>query len=312
MKNKYPNTILLIILLGITGFPIIAQNQFSFFAIGDMPYHNPADIEKFKKLTTAINDEKPAFTVHVGDIKNGQSECSDIYFNMILDMFNQFQAPLIYTPGDNEWTDCGRPGAGGHDPVERLNTLRKLYFRNGESLGKMPLKFISQNINPGFDQFVENVKWQKNGITFGTVHVVGSNNNFKADVNANQEHLKRDQANIHWISEVFKTAQADNDAAIVIIMHAALNYVKSETNGFTSIVEKLRSEVKAFKKPVLLIYGDHHRFQISKPLMDSENILIQNFTALMVYGDTEMNAVKINVDTKSKSIFSFTEYIMEY
>ena len=34
--------------------------------------------------------------------------------------FNNFEAPFIYTPGDNEWTDCHRENNGSFDPIERL------------------------------------------------------------------------------------------------------------------------------------------------------------------------------------------------
>ena len=291
---------------------VSAQKKFSFFAIGDMPYHNPGDIEKFKKLTRAINAEKPAFTVHVGDIKNGASVCSDEYFASIQNLFKEFKKPLVYTPGDNEWTDCDRPAAGGYDPIERLAAVRRLYFQNDESMGQKPLRFISQRKTPGFEDFVENVIWRKGGITFAALHVVGSNNNLKALPEVNEEFLKRDKANIHWLTEIFRSAKENKDAGIVVIMHAAMVYQKSETNGFNNIVEKLRTELQSFDRPVLLIYGDQHRFMVSKPLFDSQNRLIRNFTALMVFGDNDMNAVRINVNAKSKEVFSFSEFVMEY
>ena len=311
IKNR--TFFLLISLLLIGTLPALAQKKFSFFAIGDMPYHNPEDIVKFKKLTQALNGEKTAFTVHVGDIKNGKTECSDQYFRMIRDLFNQFKAPLIYTPGDNEWTDCARPSCGGYDPAERLDALRKIFFKNDQSLGQKPLNLRSQHTSPGFEEFVENVMWRKEGITFATLHVVGSNNNLKVQgENTNEEFLKRDEANLHWLSEIFKNARAHNDVAIVIVMQAAMTYAHNVQNGFTNIVEKLRTEVKSFEKPVLVIYGDHHRFQISKPLTDPDENLIQNFTALMVFGDSDMNAVKIDVDPKSKQVFSFSEFLIAY
>ena len=305
-------TIIISLLLTLSCLAVHAQKPFDFFALGDMPYHNPEDIGKFKELTDKINAEKPAFTVHVGDIKNGSSPCSDEYFRMMLDMLNRFQAPLVYTPGDNEWTDCGRPAAGGFDAAERLQALRALYFRNGQSLGGKPMKLTSQHEMPEFEEFVENAMWKKESVTFATVHVVGSNNNYKSSGADNGEFLKRDSANIRWLGKVFATAQKTNDAAVVIVMHAALNFLSTDKNGFTNILDKLKKEVRTFNKPVLLIYGDHHRFEISKPLMDNEKTLIQNFTALMVFGDTQMNAVKIHVDPRSRQIFSFSEFVMDY
>lgn len=292
--------------------PLAAQKPFYFFAIGDMPYHNPEDIEKFKMLTERINKERPAFTVHVGDIKNGSSDCSDAYNTMMLQMFNGFDAPLIYTPGDNEWTDCHRPAAGGYDQLERLEAIRRTFFRNNQSMGMKPMKFRSQSQVPGFEDYVENVIWRHRSVTFATVHVVGSNNNFKAAPESNEEFHKRDHANLHWLAEAFSSAKKNEDAAVVLVIHGAINYIPSETNGFSNIAEKLRAEVKEFAKPVLLVYGDHHRFQISKPLVDAEDNLIQNFTALMVFGDTEMNAVRVTVNPGSKDVFTFSEFILEY
>ena len=37
--------------------PVNAQDKFSFFAIGDMPYHNPHDLERFPEIVQAINAE---------------------------------------------------------------------------------------------------------------------------------------------------------------------------------------------------------------------------------------------------------------
>ena len=39
---------------------------------------------------------------------------------MIRADFDRFADPLVYTPGDNEWTDCHRANNGGYNPLERL------------------------------------------------------------------------------------------------------------------------------------------------------------------------------------------------
>ncbi|MGH9158049.1 MAG: metallophosphoesterase [Acidimicrobiales bacterium] len=76
--------------------------------IGDTPYGD-AQLAGFPDLVHAINDApKVDRVVHVGDIKNGSSLCSDSYFSTIAGHFAGFADPLVYTPGDNEWTDCHR------------------------------------------------------------------------------------------------------------------------------------------------------------------------------------------------------------
>ncbi|MFN5426368.1 MAG: hypothetical protein ACK5A2_13400, partial [Bacteroidota bacterium] len=84
-----------------------AAERFSFAALGDMPYRE-SHFPHFERLIARINAAAPAFTVHVGDFKNGVSFCDDDVYRRMRGLFDRFEAPLIYTPGDNEWTDCHR------------------------------------------------------------------------------------------------------------------------------------------------------------------------------------------------------------
>lgn len=100
---------------------------FEFAAIGDLPYRE-SDYPEFEELIEAINSQGVVFTVHVGDIKSGSSPCSDENILAVAGFFQSFTNPLIYTPGDNEWTDCHRELAGNYDPLERLEFLRQHFF----------------------------------------------------------------------------------------------------------------------------------------------------------------------------------------
>ena len=44
--------------------------------------------------------------IHVGDIHSGSEPCTVAYDQSIFDLWTAFEQPLIYTPGDNEWSDC--------------------------------------------------------------------------------------------------------------------------------------------------------------------------------------------------------------
>ena len=97
---------------------------YTFAVIGDMPYGTAA-IAAFPKAIAQINaDPAVRLVTHLGDIKNGSSLCTDEYFRLIRSDFDQFQDPLVYTPGDNEWTDCHRLNNGGYNPLERLAKVR--------------------------------------------------------------------------------------------------------------------------------------------------------------------------------------------
>jgi hypothetical protein len=41
--------------------------------------------------------------------------------------------PVIYSVGDNEWTDCLRVNNGAYAPLERLALIRRTFFATNES-----------------------------------------------------------------------------------------------------------------------------------------------------------------------------------
>ena len=96
--------------------------------IGDIPY-GTTKLAQFPANIAQINaDPDVSLVAHVGDIKNGSSLCTDDYFTTIRSDFDQFQKPLVYTPGDNEWTDCHQANNGGYLPTARLAKLRADFF----------------------------------------------------------------------------------------------------------------------------------------------------------------------------------------
>ena len=114
-----------------------------FTAIGDQPYYSTSD---FSALIERINaDRRSSFTIHVGDIKNGSTVCSDERFLTVKALFDSFDKPLIYTPGDNEWTDCHRKSNGSYEQRERLAKLRELFFINAQSQGRHPMRLQRQS-----------------------------------------------------------------------------------------------------------------------------------------------------------------------
>ena len=289
------------------------SDTFRFMAIGDLPYHLPEDFGRFERLIKQINDADPAFTLHVGDIKSGSVPCSDEYYAKIINYFDTFEDPLIYTPGDNEWTDCDREACGSYDPEERLDKLRQMFFSDSISQGMRPLTLCRQNKFEGFEKFPENSTWEKSGITFGTLHVIGSNNNFKTQTEAvNDEFYERELANNFWLKSLFKDAKENKSKGLVLVLHAGLNYNnKDEKNGHASFVTLLRKQVQAFDKPVLLIYGDQHRFLVSKPLRDNKGKIMTNFTAVQVFGDHDIHSVEIKVNPENSNLFEINPFYIK-
>jgi hypothetical protein len=293
-----------------------AAEPFSFIAIGDMPYGTTADYKPFERLIARINARKPAFTIHVGDIKSGSAKCSDAVFRKVHDYFMTFDAPLFYTPGDNEWTDCHRKKAGDYKPLERLAAIRAMFFAKPQSLGKRPLPYARQSDGGEHKLMVENARWSHQGVLFATVHVVGSNNGFGRKKKSNKEFKARDEANRDWIAQTFAQAQADGAAAVVLSLHAnplfeLAGKVDALNIGFAKTLRELTKGAKAFGMPVLVIHGDFHTFMIDQPLWDEDGRQVQNLTCLEVFGASDVHGVEVTVDADDPGVFGYRPLIVK-
>lgn len=285
--------------------PTCAQNRPAekpyFYAIGDMPY-DAGEAEQYVKLIVHINGTTPLFTVHVGDTKSGHVDCSDESYTATREIFNSFEQPLMYTPGDNEWTDCHKKECGGYLAAERLSCLRKTVYEHPlQSFGKRKLKVDNESAVEGFEKFVENAAWQQHDVMFCTVHVCGSGNNYYSKA-GKEEFAEREKADLFWLDRTFEQATAEGMKGVVICFHANIFQGKKD-EGYAKILESLERHSKEFGKPVLAIYGDTHTYQVSKPLHN--NGLLRNFTALQVFGSPDVYAVKVFIDETSKDLFRF-------
>lgn len=291
----------------------VHAETFRFVALGDMAYGDPADDHpRLEALIDTINARNPAFTIHLGDTKSGSAPCSDDVLLKQRDFMNRFTGALIYTPGDNEWTDCHMASPGNFDPRERLGFIRQAYFPSSDSLGRKPIRLLRQaDLMPEFASFVENARFSHAGITFATAHVVGSNNGFEThDPEAAPEFFTRNRANIAWLNAAFDAAVSNNAKGMVLALHANMfefdfNEFGKERHlrhsGFKSFAETLAKRAEAFKRPVLLVYGDSHIFRIYRPYRRRP----ANLLALEVFGSPDMHAVEVTVDPDDPAIWSF-------
>ena len=269
--------------------------SFTFAAIGDVPY---GPHEEFAALVDKINTQSLAFTIHVGDIKSGSTVCSDETFTSVRQLFDRFDRALIYTPGDNEWTDCHRVNNGRYDPLERLEKIRQLFFASNESLGKQRLPLQTQSSQKSFTPFVENRRWSQGKVRFATLHLVGSNNNLQPGLPSSSEFAAREHANIAWLRETFAEATANKDDAVVLAMQADTFFGEPRKgSGFVRWNAALAQEVAAWGKPVLLIQGDTHQYLIDNPLKDPSGKPLRQLVRVVVPGEREADAVLIDVDT---------------
>jgi hypothetical protein len=325
---------------------------------GDLPYSDVQATTGVPNLIADMNSQDLAFTVHDGDLKAGNgtvgsttpTTCVDALYTQGLGYFSSLKGPAMFTPGDNDWTDCDRAKNGGFNSLERLDHERQVFFGTPYSLGKDPIKLEVQSTPDclgvsGPTPCVENRRWTVKRVTYVTVNVQGSCNNL-CDVNPDQsEYAARNAADIAWLQQSFAQAKANGSAAIMIVSQADPGFDNSDAtraptrdpktlvendqlpssdpaypgpapDGFHDFLVALRDLTVDFRKPVVYVHGDSHYFRVDKPLQDSQGRRIENFTRVETFGDNAANGlndvhwVKALVDPASRDVFAFQPQIV--
>jgi len=288
---------------------------------GDLPY-STQQAERIPALIQDMNDAQLAFTVQDGDLKQGSnSPCDDALYQRALDWFNSFQSAAMFTPGDNDWTDCDRASNGGFDSRERLDHERQVFFSTSQSLGQHPMAQEEQTAAECLDASdqlvgcVENRRWAYHGVTYATFNVQGSCNNL-CDTNRQHtgdsgdpaEFAARNQADLEWLRQTFAEAEANGSSAIMLIsqadpgfdatdatrgpvrnaltLHETDKYAGAQ-DGFYDWLTTLRDLVIQYGKPVAYVHGDSHYLRIDKPLLDVTGKRIESFTRVETFGDNQ-------------------------
>ena len=302
------------------------KSAFTFAVIGDLPYGDD-QIARFPAVVDQINADPAVQLVdHLGDIKSGSSVCSDDYFKRIRTQFDRFVDPFVYTPGDNEWTDCHRVNNGSFDPLERLAELRNVFFRcPGKTLGQRSVKVKSQA-----DQgIVENVSYSRADVGFAAVHIVGSNNslvpwtgNTAPTPKQLAEAKHRTAAGLRLIDETFDQATNNKQRAVVLLMQADMfdptvsHPQFTDFSGFQPIVRKIAKRSATFGKPVYLFNGDSHIFNSDAPLAPGSTWLnlygvstpAPNLTRITVDGFTGVdNYLRVRVNPSGPQVLTWVK-----
>ena len=114
---------------------------------GDTPYSDVQAQTGVPNLIADLNSSDIAFSVHDGDLKAGNAIAGSVtpttcqnatlpsIYSQGLGYFDSLREPAIFTPGDNDWTDCDRTSNGGFNSLARLEYERSVFFSGDLSLG---------------------------------------------------------------------------------------------------------------------------------------------------------------------------------
>ncbi len=280
-----------------------APPPFQFIAIGCLPYARlPGSEAAYGRVLSEIDRQAPAFAVHLGDLFGSEEPATDELFLRRKREFDHLAGALVFTPGDNEWTDVHRAANGRFQPLERLDHIRRLFFPDESSLGQSPIPLVTQRRVPAYAKFVENARWTRGGVVFATLHIVGSNNNRQPALpGAVEEWRERDQANAAWLRDTMAEARAQSAPGVVLFCQA--NPVPGNP-GFALFLETLGTEARAFGKPVLLVHADEHRFRLDIGFRTTPGgPPVPNLTRLETFGASDFHGVLVTVDPASSAVF---------
>lgn len=315
---------------------------------GDWPYSTVL-LNSAHLLIDSVNaDPAVERVLHVGDIHSGSMPCTGAGLDPlpagaepswnqgIFDLFQQFSDPFVYTPGDNEWTDCHKKKElSSGAPLNELAAVRSLFFpRAGMTLGAQPKRVLSQarafdRVHPADAQYVENVMWEQAGVVFATVNMPGSNNDglawtapFTDETARAREAAQRTGAAIRWMQAAFARAEEGHARGVLIALQADMWDPEAAATGgdglgnYTLFVHELAALSLHFQRPVLLINGDSHSFEADHPLADPASAAgrihgapaVPNLTRITVQGSTNAPAewLRLTVDPRTASVFSWT------
>ena len=289
------------------GTPFVprSNNSLTLAVYGDSPYGTSPTDRTETDLTLAfiasINaDPKVDLVLHVGDIHSGSQFCTVAYDQEIFGLWTSFKNPLIYTPGDNEWSDCHKAKEGGNvfvngtpvdyaagNPIANLDLVRSIFFANpGYALGGRNKRVLSQAevFNPESPtdvNYVENVMWDQSKVLFVTLNIPGGSNNdadpwFGAPITPAQtnEIAQRTAADLHWLDAAFAQAERDGVEAVVIQSQADMwdrdGKDVSHIANYEPFIASIAAHTSAFGKPVLLFEGDSHHYRSDNPLQTGQ------------------------------------------
>jgi len=217
------------------------------------------------------------------------------------------------------------------DPLERLAKVRAMFYPDGRSLGQRTIPVESQSKDAQFTKYRENLRWTIGDVTFATLHIVGSNDNFGRTPAMDAEQTERKVANIAWMRAAFAAAKAAGSRGIVLMTQANPGFenywppaaksryfspfvprgqpVPSYPAAFDDYITALGQELESYDKPVAYLHGDTHLFRIDKPLYSKKtNRAFENFTRVETFGDPDTHWV--TVDPKDAQLFRFDAQII--
>lgn len=220
----------------------------TFSVMGDVPRGEEENLIIQQQIDDFNANSNSEFMIHVGDIKAGSSPCDEEVYERVAGYLKKIKAPTFIVPGDNEWNDCDNP--------EEAWKYWKKHFMKFEKHWPQLSNVERQKVR------TENFAFIKNGVLLVGLNLVGGT------VHDSLEWELRHNQCADWIDNQFRNNN-DSVRAAVIFAQAQLN------EKHTDFTNKFLKYCREFKKPVIFIHGDGHRWIYDNPWLEPNLIRIQ-------------------------------------
>jgi hypothetical protein len=230
-------TVIFICFLYIASCQTDKTDPLIFSVMGDVPRSAAEDTLLQRQIQAHNKYSQAEFMLHVGDIKSGGAPCDEEVYQRVSGFLKQIKVPTFIVPGDNEWNDCPDPSVAW-----KLWTEYFIDFDKNWSYG--PDIHRQQNAN-------ENISWITKDVLMVGINLVGGRIHDQTEWDAMIENANE------WIKSQLKWAKQNVQAAVIF----AQANPKSKHQKF---MQSFLAEIEKFKKPVLFVHGDGHRWIYEK------------------------------------------------
>lgn len=224
------------------------QEPLVFSVMGDVPRSVLEDTLLQKQIETHNRFSESEFMVHVGDIKSGKSSCDENTYMKVAGYLKKLHVPTFIVPGDNEWNDCLEPDEAWH--------FWEKYFMAFEKNWKNVFKVKRHKARR------ENFALISKGVLLVGINLVGGRIHDQAEWD---QVLKCDA---DWIKIQFEKNRKRVRAAVV--------FAQANPNEKHELfMNQFREAARFFKKPVLFIHGDGHKWIYDDPWIEPNIVRVQ-------------------------------------
>ena len=227
----FKNTISSVILGLISVLILNCSDTLVFSVMGDVPRSDEEKVILQEQINKHNEFSQSQFVFHLGDIKSGDTPCTENNYELVADYLKQLIVPVFIIPGDNEWNDC-------EYPAKAWDYWNKYFLA------------FDQNWRLAFDikrqkNYEVNSAFVQNNVLFIALNLVGGriHNQIEWDLMQNNA--------AEWINQ---NIQKNGIFAAVILIQA------NPDEKHKLFMDQFIPLIEDFEKPVLLIHGDGHHW----------------------------------------------------